>query len=292
MNIRKFVSIAMLAVFGLMTTACLDKVPAGNVGVKAYLLGGDKGVDSETLGPGRYWIGWNEELYLFPTFTQNVTWAGPVTSKDEITGDPVTTPDERIVFQDKDGLKIKAGVSLTYSVNPNRAAALFQKYRKGIDEITDPYIKNLVRGALVAEASRLPVDQIYGEGKEALMKRVQDRVAQQTAPFGLNIERIEWVGDMALPEVVQAALNAKIEATQQAAQRENMVRTEEAQAAIVKAKAEGAAAARLIEAEAIAKANRTIAASLTPELIEMRKVEKWNGQQPTTVTNGAGILIR
>lgn len=282
MNFRKIASIAMLALAGLMTTACMDKVPAGNVGVKAYLLGGDKGVDSETLGPGRYWIGFNEELYLFPTFTQNVTWAGPTT----------TTPDERIVFQDKDGLKIKAGVSLTYSVNPAKAAALFQKYRKGINEITDPYIKNLVRGALVAEASRLPVDQIYGEGKEALMKRVQDRVATQTAPFGLNIERIEWVGDMALPEVVQAALNAKIEATQNAAQRENMVRTEEAQAAIVKAKAEGAAAARLIEAKAIAEANRTIAASLTSELIEMRKVEKWNGAQPTTIAGTGGILIR
>jgi regulator of protease activity HflC (stomatin/prohibitin superfamily) len=290
MNTKKIITIAGVALFGLLTTACMDKVPAGNVGVRAYLLGGDKGVDSETLGPGRYWIGWNEELYLFPTFTQNVTWAGPQkVASGENEG---WTPDERIVFQDKDGLKIAAGVSMTYSVNPRMAANLFQKYRRGIDEITDPYIKNLVRGALVAEASRLPVDGIYGEGKESLILRVQNRVAKQTAPFGLNIERIEWVGDMALPKVVQDALNQKIEATQQAGRRENMVRTAEAQAAIEKAQAEGAAQAQLIRAKATAEANRVIAQSLTSELIEMRKVEKWNGVQPQTIAGSNGILIR
>jgi len=286
MSVNKITTMASILIMGAMATACMDKVPAGNVGVKAYLLGGDKGVDSETLGPGRYWIGWNEELYLFPTFTQNVTWQGPQRDGEN------WTPDERIVFQDKDGLKIAAGVSMTYSVNPRMAAALFQKYRRGIDEITDPYIKNLVRGALVAEASRLPVDGIYGEGKESLILRVQNRVAKQTVPFGLNIERIEWVGDMALPKVVQEALNQKIEATQQAGRRENMVRTAEAQAAIEKAQAEGAAQAQLIRAKATAESNRVIAQSLTSELIEMRKIEKWNGAQPQTVTSGGGILIR
>lgn len=46
------------------------KVEAGYVGVRVNLLGGNKGVDSEVLGVGRYWIGWNQELYLFPTFQQ------------------------------------------------------------------------------------------------------------------------------------------------------------------------------------------------------------------------------
>ena len=55
----------------MTTTGCLRKVPAGNVGIKVYLLGGEKGVDAEQKGPGRYWIGWNEDLYLFPTYKQN-----------------------------------------------------------------------------------------------------------------------------------------------------------------------------------------------------------------------------
>jgi hypothetical protein len=41
-----------LLIIGLLTLAACSKVPAGNVGIKVYLLGGDKGVDHEELGPG------------------------------------------------------------------------------------------------------------------------------------------------------------------------------------------------------------------------------------------------
>jgi hypothetical protein len=40
------------------------------VGVKCYLLGKSKGVDAEALGVGRYYIGFQQELYLYPTFVQ------------------------------------------------------------------------------------------------------------------------------------------------------------------------------------------------------------------------------
>ena len=62
--------------------ASCSKVPAGQVGIKFYLLGGEKGVDTEELGPGRYWIGVNEELYLFPTYTQNYTWMKELVERD------------------------------------------------------------------------------------------------------------------------------------------------------------------------------------------------------------------
>ena len=58
----------------IASLAACSKVPAGHVGVKVYLLGSSKGVDTEELGVGRYWIGINEELYLFPTYMQNYTW--------------------------------------------------------------------------------------------------------------------------------------------------------------------------------------------------------------------------
>ncbi len=58
----------------MATCVGCSKVPAGNVGIKVYLLGKSKGVDTEELPVGRYWIGINEELYKFPTFTQNYVW--------------------------------------------------------------------------------------------------------------------------------------------------------------------------------------------------------------------------
>lgn len=47
-----------------------------------------------------------------------------------------------------------------------------------------------------------------------------------------------------------------------------------------KIKAEGDAEAKRIAAEAEAEANEKIAKSLTPELIEKQKIEKWNGSVP------------
>lgn len=264
----------ILLTAGMALAAC-SKVPAGNVGVKAYLLGSSKGVDAEVLGPGRYWIGWNEELYLFPTFTQTATWA-----QAEETGD------QRIVFQDVDGLKIAAGVGLTYSVERSKVALLFQKYRRGIDEITDTYLRNMTRDALVLEASRMRVGDIYGPGKEALMERVTTRVRRQVEPVGIRVERIYWTGDMQLPDAVVAALNAKIGATQKAEQRENELRETEAEAKKAVAQAEGRAKSIVAVAEAEAEANKKVAASVSPELIAYTTAKKWNGQLPT-MTSGA-----
>ena len=46
----------------------------------------------------------------------------------------------------------------------------------------------------------------------------------------------------------------------------------------------------MIAAEAQAEANRKIAASLTPELIEKIKYEQWNGELPTVQGDTATIV--
>ena len=50
---RTFLSIFSVVILMTMITSC-SKVPAGNVGIKFYLLGKDKGVDYDVLTPGRY----------------------------------------------------------------------------------------------------------------------------------------------------------------------------------------------------------------------------------------------
>ena len=54
--------------------------------------------------------------------------------------------------------------------------------------------------------------------------------------------------------------------------------------------AEGDAEATRIRSEAEANANREIAASLTPELIENNKIEKWSGNLPQVQGSGATII--
>ena len=255
---------AVAALGAMVLTACA-KVPAGNVGVKFDLYGGDKGVTGEVVGPGKYLLGWNEEIYLFPTFSQNDTWV----KTDAL--------DESISFQDKGGTQINADVGITYSVRADKADTVFQKYRKGIDEISDIYMRNMVRDAINSETSTMDVDDIYGSGKEELMTRVTSRVREQVEPIGIDVEKIYWVSALRLPANITKAINNKIEATQRAQQTQNEVER-------TKAEAEK----RIIEAESQAKANRALQASVTPELIRLRELEvqqeainKWNGQLPT-----------
>ena len=63
----------LLAVAVLGLAGC-DNVPVGNVGIIVHKLGGAKGVDSEEVGVGRYWLGINDELFTFPTYSQNESW--------------------------------------------------------------------------------------------------------------------------------------------------------------------------------------------------------------------------
>ena len=269
-----FVLVIMASVFGC------SKVPSGNVGVKVFLLGGAKGVESEQLGVGRYWIGWNEELYLFPTYTQNYVW-----TKNKNEG---SQNDESISFQTREGMSVNADIGISYTVRPEKVSAIFQKYRKQITEITDIYLRNMVRDGFVAKGSTRPVEDVYGVGKAALLTDVEEYVRSQCGDLFI-IERIYLVGDMRLPAQVTAALNAKLQATQNAMQIENEVRTAKAEAEKKVAAASGEARSLLMVAQSQAEANSILAASLTAELVQYQAVKKWNGILPTTMIPGGGV---
>lgn len=272
----------LLALLVLFSFAC-STVPAGHVGVKVYLLGGNKGVDSEVLGLGRYWIGWNEELYLFPTFQQNYKWERPA-DKD--------APDESISFQTREGMEVNADVGISYSLDPAKISDVFQKYRRGIDEITDMFLRNHVRDAMTSVGSKLPVESVYGEGKVEFLDQVQAQVRGEVEPIGIRVESLYLLGTMRLPAAVVGALNGKLEATQKAQQRENEVREAEAQAKKAFAEAEGKAKSIVEVAKAEAEANRVVAQSITPELVTYEQIKKWNGAMPTTVLgSGANTLF-
>lgn len=272
----KFSKVFLAAALALSLTACsYEKVPAGNVGVKYYLLGGDKGVSSQEVGPGRYFLTMNEELYLFPTFTQNYTWSGG----------------EAISFQTREGLNVSADIGISYSVAPDKVSVLFEKYRKGIGEITDLYLRNMVRDALVTAASTQPIETVYGAGKAELISKVEVTVRAQVAPIGINIERIYWIGQLTLPPNVVASINAKIQATQMAEQRRNEVEQAKAEAEKLRQSAQGAADAKLLVAKSEAEAIRIKGEALRENagLVQLQAVEKWNGVLPVTMMGNNSV---
>lgn len=277
---RQFGVVLALAAALIVSTGCsVRQVPAGNVGVKVHMTGGAKGIDHETVSVGWQFLSINEQLYLFPTFKQNYTW-----TKSPHEGRSV---DESISFQTKEGLEVNADIGITYEVIPDKVSVLFGKYRKGLDEITDIYLRNYVRDAINEEASKLGVEESYGSGKTALLSNVEARVRSQVEPEGLKVEKVYLIGQFRLPPTVLEALNSKITATQVAQQRQNEVAQAEAQARIEVAKANGDAQATLARAKAEATANQLKNQTINDNLIRFEFAQRWDGQMPIVMGGGS-----
>lgn len=261
----------------LSLSAC-SYVPAGHQGIIVNLYGSDKGINMESVGVGRYWVGWGKELYIFPTFLQNYTWTSD------------HSPDESITMQTSEGLTVNSDVGITYNIRPENVTKVFQKYRLGVDEITNTFLRNMVRDAMNSVASTMTVEQLYGPGKESFITQVNNIVKAQATEDGIEIDKIYLIGTFRLPQNVTDSINSKIQATQNAMQVENEVATTkaEAQKTIIVAQAE--AQRLLINSQAQAQANATLAKSITPEYLQYQALQKWNGILPQ-VTGSATPFV-
>jgi regulator of protease activity HflC (stomatin/prohibitin superfamily) len=256
--------------------ACnLTRVPAGYRGVIVNLYGSDKGVSEQSAGVGRYYMGWNREMFLFPTFLQNYSW------KDA----------QAIAMQTSEGLSIKTSAGITYKISPDNVVKVFQKYRLGIEEITNTFLHNQVRDAMNEVASTMTVEAIYGAGKEKFISRVNEIVKKEAAENGIEVDKIYLVGSFELPQNVVESINTKIQATQNAMRVENEVATSRAEAQKTVVDAEANAKQIMIRAEAQARANKILADSLTPEFVQYQAVLKWNGELPKTNASNAVPFI-
>lgn len=261
--------LAVPVVVLLVATSSIARVQPGNVGIRVNNIAG--GVSPDSLGVGWYLAPPGTHIYEYPVFTRTYTWTGSTTEQNAI--------DESFGFQDKNGLSLKADVAVSYHVDPQRAAILFQRYRTDMDQIIAGPMRNAIRNAIVEHAAQLGVEQIYGDHKAELIETARKRVQAFFAPVGLQVEQIYWAGNIQVPDQVLAQINAKIANEQAALAAQANVATARADAEARIAKADGDARAIQVEAEAI----RT-----NPEIVKMRAVEKWDGKMPTYV--GAGPL--
>lgn len=251
-------------------------------GLKVNLFGDDKGSVTE-IPAGRYVdMSPNITYYKFPLFVQTYKWTE---GKDE-----GSENDEAIRFQTSEGLQITADIGVTFMINgeAGTAKALFLKYRRGVEEIIDSPLRNAVRDSFNKFGAQYTADQVISTGKTELISKVEADVRAQFAP-NIQVTNISWLSSPRPPESIIKALNAKVEATQLATQRENEVRTAEAEALKKVAEAKGTADSILLEARSQAEANRLLSQSITPQIIELKRIEKWDGKYPT-VTGGNAVV--
>ncbi len=269
------------------------RVDAGHVGVRVKLAGSSRGVQDMPTVQG--WVFFNpltEQIVQFPTSVQNVVWTQTHTE-----GSP---HDESITFSSSEGASVNADIGVAFHIDPAMAPKLYARFRQpNLGILANTFLRNAVRESFNEFASKLPVQDVYGAGKNKLLADVTQRVRDTLLPEGIVIDQLTINGTLRLPENVVGSINRALEATQNAIQAENRVRQIRAEAEQAIASATGAAeAARhratgeadaiLIRARAEAKANEILRLSVTPALLSYRSLEKWDGRLP--IYHGGGQL--
>jgi regulator of protease activity HflC (stomatin/prohibitin superfamily) len=283
---KKFLSIfAGLPAFLLLTmsTACSrEYVQPGEVGVLVFLHGGAKGVDHEVVGPGRYYVGMNTMFYHYPTYLQNYNYTRSVNEGKAV--------DESFNFQDKQGMVVNSDIGISYQFMPDRIDFLFTKFHKGPEEMTNVFLRSMIRDSLNRAASTRDISDIYGANKGKFMDEVQSTVQKDATNYGIKVDRVFFPNELRLPSSIAQALNDKVQATQRAQQAENELKITQAEVAKKVAWAEGGAKAAIAEAAGRAAANQKMTATLTPILIQQQWIEKWNGQLPSVQGGNTPII--
>lgn len=271
----KLAALVLLLCLGFFSTAC-DRIGPGYVGIKVSNAGDNRGVSDIPTTTG--WVIYNPMLssvYEWPTFTQQVNLAGS----------------DAISFQ-SESMTITAPVGFSYSLEAEKVPHFFVKFRTdNLNNFTHGYLKNLVRDKFNEQASKRTIDQIMGDNKSFLAD-VKKSIQESVAVYGVHLEdQFGFTGALELPPQVTASVNAKIQATQNAMTTENQLRQVQAEMAKEKLKAETYAANRLVAAQSEAEANLKVAKSLTPELVEWKKLDKWDGKLSTVSGGSSGVIL-
>lgn len=281
MNMLKLSSLFVITLLLIATVGCgWTTVEPGHVGIVVNMTGSDRGVSSYTPTTGRvFYNPINTSVFQYPTFVQNAVWTA-----DKNEGNPV---DESITFTTKDSMRVNADFNVSYELGADKVPQFYVKFRNDdITSFTNGYLHNIARDCINRVAGNYSVEQIMGDNAPFL-DAAKVCTQNDIAPIGVHIDSFGLIGAPRPPEVVIAAINAKVQAQQIALQKQNEV-----------LQATADAQKHVAEAAGEAEANKKLAESLSPTLLEWRKlaitekaVEKWNGQRPTVEGNGSGLLL-
>jgi len=282
--------LALILLF--MFTGCGTRVNPGYVGIKVNYYGSQRGVEDYPIVTGYVWYNpFTTSVLEYPTFIQTAVWSANTKEGREGRNDEIS-------FNSSEGLNFHADVSLAYALDAAKVPRFYVQFRSDdLNMFTHGFLRTIAQNAFNAEAVHYTAEQIYGDKKDDLLRTALADINSEVAKFGVKIEQFGFLGTPRPPAPVVAQINAKIGAIQDAQRAENRVRQAKAEAAQTVATAQGAAQAAIAKAEGDSRANQVLAASLTPTLLEWRRLElqqqaiaKWNGVQPNVMGSG-GLLF-
>ena len=294
--------LAIVMVVGMALAAmCLERVPTGHVGV-VYNMNG--GVDGEVLTQGWHMVSPTKKVTTYSIGIEQsyLTASNKGDSKN----------DESFSTPTADGKSLTVDLEFSYRFDETCITNTFTRFKgQSGEDVKNTFIKPKMIAWTQEVTAKYPVTDVFGDKSQELNEALDVYLKEKFVPYGIVIDTVNFT-NIATDEETQAAIQKKVTAQQEmelaeiesktakiqaekdkevaliAAQKDK--EKAEIEAEMLKIEAEGKAQAEMIAAEAQAEANRKIAASLTPELIEKIKYEQWNGELPTVQGDTATIV--
>ena len=230
---------AVLAIV-LIIASLIRIVPPGSVGVQ-ILFG--RVLTQSTLSEGLNVVNPFVNLEIMTVRTQAYTMS-IAPEEGQRYGD------DAIMSLTKDGLEVKMDLTVWYHLMASEAAIVFQKIGKDyVAKIVRPAARTSIRNTTV----RYPAVEIYSEKREEVQTEISKQLEKDYEGRGIVLEKV-LLRNISLPTKVKDAIEAKLEAEQDAQKMEFVLLKETKEAERKK-----------IEASGIAEAQRIIAQSLIGE---------------------------
>ena len=255
-------------------------IAPGNTGVIFNIWTGSL----RSVPQGMAWrMPWITQVQSYPTALRTYTMV-------RRTGEGSAIGDDSIDLPTLEGQHITQDISVTYNTSEDRAAQVFKSFRgSDISEIEETFIRRTIITVAQNSAGQMSLTEVISSKRDELQSAIQKNLSAELNKMGFALDKVN-LGASHLPQTLEAQMQQKMAAQQQAQQAEYELQKQEMLAKAAVAKAEGEAQSVLVRAKAESEANRMLQATLSAILIQNKTIEKWNGTLPQ-VTGGAMPLL-
>ena len=177
--------------------------------------------------------------------------------------------------------------TINYSVSPGAVQNLYRTVGTAwFDRLIEPRVLNFLK----EETVKYPGVEI-GPNREKIRQIVRDKLTIELAPFSITVDDL-LLDNIDFSAEFKKSIEGKQIATQDALRAQEKVKQSQFEAQQQVETAKGEAESTIVRANGQAAANKALAASLTPEVIQFQAIQKLSDKiQIALIPSGQGIIL-
>ena len=273
-----FIAFAILII--LIQPFSFSRIDAGHTGIKANLIGQDRGVGKYEYVTGYvFYNSWFEQVFEFPIYQQHIDYP------------------EQVVIT-KGGFQTTIKPSFNYNLISGNIGDMFVNLRVPLKQIEQQWLLTAIISSVNDIANTWTVDDIFNN-REKFESAIMMEAKKRTGKW-FNLSQLRT--NINPPDALKQSILAKTRAVQevQVAQMSMKVAVAEAETNVAKATglanakiaaARGDSASMIINAIAEAKAIQLKQQQINSNYIEFIKWGNWNGVLPSTILGNNGATL-